>query len=199
MKRYFDDPSRLEDHKAWRDRILFYLLVLSGYRGHEIAAMRWKHCYNFKRDAFREAIFLPRRMTKGARAVRAVWVPQQLRNELVLWKARYGYVYGADPGPDSVLISSVRKNKGRRLTPESLWRIVKRDIYDKACVGPEFDDTFIGVHSGRKYAVNKRYRLTHDAADACRFAGHAQPETTMRYISSFSREQEEELGERMHI
>lgn len=199
IKAYLDDPGRREDSKAWRDRILFFLGVLTGYRGHEISRMRWEACYNFKRGCLRQSIHVPRRYMKGARKTRTIWMPDQLRSELALWLPRYEQIYGHKPHRKDYVLSNVRKGKGRRMSPAHMYRVIHDDLYCRACVGEGFDDTLIGVHSMRKYAVNKRYSLTGSAADACRYAGHAQPDTTMRYISNISREQEEELARNMHI
>lgn len=200
MKDYFEDPTRMNNPKAWRDRILFYLIVITGFRGHEIGSMKWKNCYNFNKACFRESMWIPKRHMKGAHAVRVIWMSQQLKRELQLWRQRYRDWFGVHPEPDDYVVTSVRK--GARAGPlcgEHIWRILKRDVYATACGGPEFDDTHIGVHSGRKYAISRRYELTNSSIDAARYAGHRHPETTMRYIAGPSSEEEQKIAEQLTV
>jgi len=200
MRDFFDDPIRSQNHKAWRDRALFYILCLTGFRGHEVACMRWDYCFNFEKGSFRECIFIPRRYTKGARATRRVWSSSQLKYELAQWKMRWPMVYGRLPTREDLVVSSIKRDKAKRpLAPETLWRIIRKDIFDKACKDPRFDPTFIGVHSCRKFAISKRFKITKDAFDAAKFAGHAHPQTTMRYISGPNPEEENQIAKRMRI
>lgn len=169
VRRHLTTPGR---RNVLRDLVMFLLSVKAGLRAKEIACLTWEMILDANGD-IGETIELTNIASKGKKGGRSIPLHSDLREELIaLWK--HERAAGIKPH-DHVIYSQM----GSGLTPGTVHVWFARLYHELGLVG-------CSSHSGRRTFITTAARKAALAGGSVRdvqqMAGHANLNTTMRYI-----------------
>lgn len=177
-----------------RNRIIFYLGILTGFRIQEICQISVEMVYDIKTREILESVKLPRRFLKGQIKSRTIHINEQLKDELNNFFKNYSFIYGKHPEKKDLIISSTTKFKGVNLipfNPSNANRILINQIYIPAC---QKRGVNISTHSLRKTFAQKIYESSnHDIFAVKEMLGHANVSTTQKYLGLLNEEKKTDL------
>ncbi len=172
-----EEAERVLGHFSGRDaarnRAIFVLGVLAGFRISELLSLRVRDVLHRKEIALRIAV--PRRRMKGRREGRSVLLHPQAKFALTTWLEELRQ--RGNLGRDSYVFPS-RKGPNRPLGRIQAWRVLRRAFREARLTGS------LGTHSLRKTFADRIYeRLGNDLVLTQRALGHRDPASTVAYLS----------------
>lgn len=152
---------------AARNRVALTMTYMLGLRAKELASLRIKDVWDYRKSEPRQVVRLLGSMTKGNKFREVFLVDQELRNsivELVTPRLR---------NPDGPFIQS---QKGFQFTPDTMQKMIAI-CYKKARVQAS-------SHSGRRSFATNLIRSGADIYSVQQMMGHESIATTQVYFSS---------------
>jgi len=158
---------------AKRDKALFLLGTLSGFRISELLSLRLSDVIQGGQVVDR--VTVERRHMKKKTEGRTILVHPKAKAALTDWIAdlrRDGYM------TDDAFVFQSRKGPNKAISRSHAWRVLKTVFADNELTGK------LGTHSMRKTFANRVYdRLDRDLAKTQRALGHKNINSTISYLS----------------